>query len=432
MARNKAEVLNSRSELRTKSTDEQSSHGWLGSEGRSTHAERRLVRRILAVLGNPPMRIVLWDECSIEAVARHPIVTLKIHDRGMLLRFLSNPAYEVAEGYTAGRISIDGDLLEILKIIYTRPRSAGVSGRLSGLLGWFYRPQGNSLSDSRDNIHHHYDIGNEFYQLWLDEQLVYTCAYFPNQEISLEAAQVAKFDHVCRKLWLKPGESVVEAGCGWGALALHMAREYGVKVTAYNISKEQLAYARDRARREGVTDKVTYVDGDYRVIDTPCDVFVSVGMLEHVGVKHYRELGQVIDRCLKPGGRGLIHNIGRDSPGHLHPWIERRIFPGAYPPTLREMMQIFEPNGFSVLDVENIRMHYAKTLEHWWHRFEANVDVISAMFDGAFVRAWRLYLVGSIASFATGHMQLFQVLFSRMGNNRIPWTRGYQYDVAQD
>lgn len=174
------------------------------------------------------------------------------------------------------------------------------------------------------------------------------------------------------------------------------------------------------------------MDGDYRGIDTPCDVFVSVGMLEHVGVKHYQELGRVIDRCLEPGGRGLIHNIGRDRPGHLHPWIERRIFPGAYPPTLREMMQIFEPNRFSVLDVENIRMHYAKTLEHWWQRFEANVDAITDMYDSAFVRAWRLYLAGSIASFATGHMQLFQVLFSRMGNNQIPWTRHHQYGVVQD
>ncbi len=378
------------------------------------------------------MRFILWDDRSIENSNSDPIISLRINDRGMLLRFLTNPAFEAAEGYAVGRISIDGDLLQILKILYKHTRSASISGKFSGLLGWLYRPQSNTLSDSRDNIHHHYDIGNEFYRLWLDEQLVYTCAYFPTQDISLEEAQVAKFDHVCRKLWLKPGESVVEAGCGWGALALHMAREYGVKVKAYNISKEQLAYARERAQREGLADQVTYVDGDYRWIDTPCDVFVSVGMLEHVGVKHYQELGQVIDRCLKPEGRGLIHNIGRDRPGHLHPWIERRIFPGAYPPTLREMMQIFEPNRFSVLDVENIRMHYAKTLEHWWQRFEANIDAITGMYDAAFVRAWRLYLVGSIASFATGHMQLFQVLFSRMGNNKIPWTRNYQYGLVQD
>ena len=150
-------------------------------------------------------------------------------------------------------------------------------------------------------------------------------------------------------------------------------------------------------------------------------------MLEHVGTRDYKVLGDVVNRCLKPNGRALIHTIGRNKAGPMNAWIERRIFPGAYPPTLREMMDIFEPNRFSVLDVENLRLHYAKTLEHWLQRYEQQVDVVTDMMDTAFVRAWRLYLAGSIAAFTSGELQLFQVLFTRANNNQLPWSRAYLY-----
>ncbi|MGC2048663.1 MAG: cyclopropane-fatty-acyl-phospholipid synthase family protein, partial [Gallionella sp.] len=292
----------------------------------------------------------------------------------------------------------------------------------------FYDARRNSLSGARSNIHHHYDIGNDFYKLWLDDRMVYTCAYFPSQSSSLEDAQFAKLDHVCRKLRLQPGETVVEAGCGWGALALHMARHYGVTVTAYNISGEQIAYARHRARAEGLDGKVEFIEDDYRNVRGEFDAFVSVGMLEHVGPDHYQELGAVIDRSLKENGRGLIHSIGLNYPRPMDAWTERHIFPGAHPPSLAQMMQIFEPFDFSVLDVENLRLHYAKTLEHWLQRYEANADRVTEMFDPEFVRAWRLYLAGSLMAFKTGSMQLFQVSFARPSLNLIPWTRQYLYE----
>jgi cyclopropane-fatty-acyl-phospholipid synthase len=257
--------------------------------------------------------------------------------------------------------------------------------------------------------------------------MVYTCAYFPTRDVSLEAAQTAKLDLVCRKLQLKPGERVVEAGCGWGALALHMARKFGVKVRAFNISKSQLTFARERAANEGLDDLVEFVEADYREIEGRYDVFVSVGMLEHVGQRHYRELGQVIDRCLPPDGRGLIHSIGTDRPGRLNSWIERRIFPGAQPPSLGEMMPLFGPAGFSVLDVENLRLHYALTLRHWRERFIKSQDRVLEMFDQQFVRAWLFYLASSETAFSSGHLQLFQVLFARKGCNAIPWTRASLY-----
>ena len=210
-------------------------------------------------------------------------------------------------------------------------------------------------------------------------------------------------------------------------LARFFAKNYGVKMRSYNISKEQLAYAREKAKREGLDGQIEYIEDDYRNASGECDVFVSVGMLEHVGQDNYKELGAVVDRVLKPNGRGLIHSIGRNSPALMNAWIEKRIFPGAYPPSIKEMMDIFEPHNFSVLDVENIRLHYARTLEHWLERFDNHEEQIAEHFDENFVRAWRLYLSGSIAAFTTGELQLFQVVFSRQQNNEVPWTRAHLY-----
>jgi cyclopropane-fatty-acyl-phospholipid synthase len=256
--------------------------------------------------------------------------------------------------------------------------------------------------------------------------MAYTCAYFPTPDASLETAQIAKFEHVCRKLRLRPGERVVEAGCGWGSLALHMARRHGVTVTAFNISSEQIQWARERARREGLDGRVEFVADDYRNIRGKYDAFVSVGMLEHVGRGDYRSLGDVIDACLTSTGRGLLHSIGRNRPRPMNAWIQRRIFPGAYIPSLREMLLVLEPWSLCPIDVEDLRWHYAKTLEHWLERFEKHADLVERRFDASFVRAWRLYLASSIAAFRCGSVQLFQLLFARPGDQGA-WTRSEWY-----
>ncbi len=266
-----------------------------------------------------------------------------------------------------------------------------------------------------------------FYKMWLDEQLVYTCAYYDTPAATLADAQVAKLDHVCRKLKLRPGQKVIEAGCGWGALALHMAEHYGVEVIAYNNSKEQVAFARERAADMNLDGRVTFVEDDYRQVDARCDAFVSIGMLEHVGLAHFRPLGALIKRCLKPDGLGLIHSIGRSFPNKTDPWIVKHIFPGGHIPSLSEMMSVFEPQKFSIIDVENLRPHYARTCATWLQNFDAVADKVEEMYDEEFVRMWRLYLVGSSAGFQSGTLQLYQVLFTPNGNNKVPWTREYQY-----
>jgi len=200
-----------------------------------------------------------------------------------------------------------------------------------------------------------------------------------------------------------------------------------VQVTAYNISREQITEARERAQAQGLDGQVRFVEDDYRRAEGQYDAFVSVGMLEHVGLAHYRTLGDVIHRTLKPHGRGLLHSIGQNRSERLNSWVEKRIFPGAYPPNLRQMLSVLEPHSLTVLDVENLRLHYAKTLEHWLARFEQHAAQIQTMFDENFVRAWRYYLSASLASFRTDSLELFQVLFTRQGNNRVPWTRAGWY-----
>jgi cyclopropane-fatty-acyl-phospholipid synthase len=395
---------------------------------------RYLMSRVLSVIGKPPLAAALWDGQPFCASERSPLATIVVHNAATLRRIAMNPFFQFAEAYANGQIDIIGDLVETIVAVNHSIRSSAQASFLYKVVShWLRLPRWHSLSASRDNVYHHYDIGNDFYRLWLDEQLAYTCAYFPSPEVSLEAAQVAKFDHVCRKVQLRPGESVVEAGCGWGALALHMARNYGVKVKAYNVSHEQVAYARQRAHDEGLADRVEFVEDDWRHITGRYDAFMSVGMLEHVGKGNYARLGEVIHRSLNDKGRGLVHSIGRNRPAPVDRWIERRIFPGSYPPSLGEMMQIFEPRRFSVLDVENLRLHYAQTLRHWLARFESASERIRQMFDDRFARMWRLYLAGSVAAFETGELQLFQVVFARGESNDIPWTRSHLYgDAACD
>ncbi|MDA8108602.1 MAG: cyclopropane-fatty-acyl-phospholipid synthase [Betaproteobacteria bacterium] len=398
------------------------------SEARAARAasiDARLLRRLLDALGRPPVRVDLWNGESLATRDATP-ATIRIHTRAALYGLLLNPELHFGDAYADGTVSVEGDLVQLLEDAY-RVMPRGSSGLLRRVSGWLNGERRNTPAGSRRNIHRHYDLGNDFYRLWLDRDMLYTCAYFSTRAATLEEAQTAKLEHVCRKIRLRAGETVYEAGCGWGAFALYAAQRHGAKVRAFNISREQVAFARERAKSLGLEGRVEFIEDDYRSMSGRCDAFVSIGMLEHVGREHYRELGAVIDRCLERDGRGLVHSIGRDRAEALNAWIGKRIFPGAYPPSLREMMDIFEPAGLSVLDVENLRLHYALTLRHWLERFEAARERVRAMYDERFVRTWRLYLAGSIAAFNAGALQLFQVVFNRSGENDVPWTREHLY-----
>jgi cyclopropane-fatty-acyl-phospholipid synthase len=354
------------------------------------------------------------------------VATIHFRDRWTLARVVLQPALEFGEAYSDGRLDVEGDLVQALVAMYRAAPGRPAGGRLGE---WWARvKRAHRPTASHSNVHHHYDLGNDFYRLWLDPELLYTCGYYPTPVSTLAEAQLAKMEYVCRKLALKPGDRVVEAGCGWGSLALHMARHHGARVKAYNLSREQVSYARDRARREGLEDHVEFVQADYRAIEGTFDAFVSVGMLEHVGLEQYRGLGALIDRVLAPAGRGLLHFIGRNYPHPVNPWIRRHIFPGGYVPALAEVLpRVFQPYAFSVTDVENLRLHYARTLAHWRAAYEARWQQVTRMFDERFARIWRLYLAGSEAAFLAGSMQLFQVVFARGTVNTLPVTRDHLY-----
>ena len=401
--------------------DRSRARGWPEATTRGTNRwDQWAAVRLQNAIRASEVRIELWDGSSPFG-DRPAIGDLVIRNRRALLGLLANPELYFGEAYMSKRIDIRGPLERVVEALsrLTGPATTW-HHRLSSRLAW-----PNSLTSARRNVHMHYDLGNDFYATWLDAQMVYTCAYFASPTLTLDQAQSSKLDLICRKLQLRRGDVVVEAGCGWGALAMHMARRYGVRVKAFNISHEQIVYARERADREGLGGSIDFIEDDYRNVSGTCDVFVSVGMLEHVGLRHFQSLGELLQRVVRrDGGRGLLHFIGRDAPRPLNPWIRRRIFPGAYPPTLAEVTtRVLEPAGMSVVDVENLRLHYAKTLSCWGERFAAARNDIRSQYGDAFARAWELYLAGSQAAFATGWMQLFQIVFVPRESAPPSWTR---------
>jgi len=387
------------------------------------------MRVILERAGSPRISVRLWDGDEFALTDARPIACMELKQRRAAFELLRNRSTGFGECYSSGLIEIHGDFLAFVNEVtaaLTRRNEARYYGpKIRSLL---HAMRDNSLSRSWHNVHHHYDLGNDFYKLWLDDRMVYTCAYFDTPGATLAEAQLQKLDHVCRKLRLQAGQKVIEAGCGWGALSLHMAEHYGVEVVAYNNSHEQVVYAQQQAAARNLTNRVTFVEDDYRNIDGRCDAFVSVGMLEHVGLANFRTLGRIIKRCLKSNGVGLLHSIGRSHPQKADAWITKHIFPGGHMPSLSEMMTVFEPQKFSILDIENLRPHYARTCAMWLQNFEAVADKVADLYDEKFVRMWRLYLAGSSAGFHSGSLQLYQILFAPPGNQNVPWTRDYQYN----
>lgn len=382
---------------------------------------------IFSVAGFPRLRLALRDGPVVGCPPECSRGTIVIRNRSALLRMLMEAEIDFGEGYLDGSIEIEGDLVALLESVYRAQR-----GRPRPFLGrtvsWLLELlQANSLAGSRSNIHRHYDLGNRFFQSWLDREMVYTCAYFETPDQSLEDAQFAKNELICRKLRLVPGESVVEAGCGWGSLAIHMARRFGVQVRAYNISHAQISYAHQRAKAEGLAHQVKFIEDDYRNITGSAGVFVSIGMLEHVGAGHYGDLGRVVHRTIGDQGRGLLHFIGRNYPAPLSAWTRAHIFPGASVPTLSQVARALEPWDFTLLDVENLRPHYAWTIEHWLRRYESAMPELQKHYDARFLRAWRLHHAGSLTAFRTGTLQLFQVLFAGRDCQGLPATRAGLY-----
>lgn len=377
---------------------------------------------------------VRWPNGSARTYAGRPgpEAALAIRNRSAVMRLFWNPPLAVGECYMDGTLVAENcSIHDVLDVLISNVAASGrthVVARWRSALRVLKRriDQYNRIGASRRNVAHHYDLNGRLYSLFLDRDRQYSCAYFPRGDETLEEAQLAKKQHIAAKLCLnRPDLSVLDIGCGWGGLALTLARDYGARVLGITLSTEQLAEARNRAIAEGLQDRVTFELCDYRLVDGHFDRIVSVGMFEHVGVGFYRAFFEAVARCLKPDGVALLHTIGRsDGPGSTNPWIAKYIFPGGYTPALSEVLPAIEKSRLLTTDVEVLRLHYAETLRHWRRRFAANRDTIASIYDERFCRMWEFYLSGAELSFRREGNVVFQIQLAH-DQTAVPLTRDY-------
>lgn len=363
-----------------------------------------------------------------------PSVTLRLHDPALHRDLVLRPRLVFGEAYMDGRLTVDdGHLYELLAILSSGTEVTGVLGWVAAWIEPIARRlhQTNPLTRARRNVAHHYDLSGDLYRLFLDADMQYSCAYFPTPDTGLDAAQEAKKRHIAAKLLLRPGHRVLDIGCGWGGMALTLARETGVQVLGITLSHEQLAVARQRAEEAGLQDRVRFDLCDYRTLTGRFDRIVSVGMFEHVGVPHYDAFFASLHDRLEDDGVALVHSIGRsDGPGSTNPWFRKYIFPGGYSPALSEVLPHVERNGLWTTDVEILRLHYAETLRHWRQRFREHWNQAAALYDERFCRMWDFYLAGAEIAFRyQGHM-VFQIQVSR-SLGAVPLTRDYMVDTER-
>ncbi|QYE35357.1 MULTISPECIES: SAM-dependent methyltransferase [Sphingosinicellaceae] len=357
-------------------------------------------------------------------------VTFRLTDARTARAIALGPAIGAGEGYMDGRLIMeDGDIKDLVHLVTHNVRwdrdnpirlglwrQAAIAAKLDQI---------NFSRRSKRNVAHHYDLSDRLYDLFLDADRQYSCAYYDHDDDSLETAQAHKKAHIAAKLDLKPGQRVLDIGCGWGGMALYLHRVAGVDVTGVTLSEEQLKVARRRAAEAGVSDHVRFELIDYRALTGQFDRIVSVGMFEHVGLPHYRQFFDKVHSLLTPDGVALIHTIARaDGPGATDPWTAKYIFPGGYAPALSQITPAVERAWLWITDIEVLRLHYALTLEEWYRRAVAAEDKIVALYDARFFRMWQFYLAAAIAAFRNdGHMNV-QVQLTRK-RDVLPITRDY-------
>lgn len=365
-----------------------------------------------------------------------PAADILVRDHRTLIAVATHPMLKLGEAYMDGGLQVTrGSIADVLEILMKNLGTAALSGPSSLLMGLRRlarrAQQFNPARRSRRNVAHHYDLPPALYDLFLDADRQYSCAYFTDLQMSLDEAQHAKKRHIIAKLALETGQEVLDIGCGWGGLGLSLCEAGAAKVLGVTLSSEQLAIARERAKAAGLEARVSFAMQDYRALQGQFDRIVSVGMFEHVGIGHYDEYFRSVARLLKPKGVAMIHTIGRsDGPGVTNPWIAKYIFPGGYTPALSEMLPAIERAGLQVCDVETLRLHYAMTLKHWRMRFCARWDEARAMLDERFCRMWEFYLAGSEMGFRHQGLVVFQLLLAR-DIEALPLTRDYMFDAER-
>lgn len=381
--------------------------------------------------------VEFWDGTKEKYGSGDKKFKLVLKNKRVINRILGGGSLGFGEEFMNGNILIEGDLQELIKMGYSQ-NYIDFNFSLKDKLKIFYNylTSLGTVINSKKNVSYHYDIGNDFYSLWLDPTLTYSCAYFKKEDDSLERAQLNKYEHISKKLQLKKGETLVDIGCGWGGMMFYAAQNYGVKCEGYTLSAEQYNYLVDEIKKRKLTDSLKVYLKDYREARGKFDKFVSIGMFEHVGKKFHPVFFDVVKKILKPEGIGFLQTIGSSEDKPPDPWITKYIFPGGFIPALPAICHIMNQKDLVFFDIEDLRRHYAKTLDKWIERFEENIDEIRQVLTKLlgsreraeeFLRRWRLYLNGSSVSFKVGNNCLYQITFSNGLNNQLPLTRNYIY-----
>lgn len=388
----------------------------------------RMMRRLIK---QGALEITMPDG-AVERFGDGSPIRIKLSDPSLPRRIVLSPELAVGEAYMDETLTIENDDLYGLLTLGIRNFSLGQGHGAERYIGpWVKRfHQFNPVGRAKDNVAHHYDLSGQLYDLFLDEDKQYSCAYFRDPTMSLEAAQKAKKKHIADKLLIEPGMKVLDIGCGWGGMALTLAQDYGAQVTGVTLSEEQFRVATRRVKEAELSGRVDIQLQDYRDLNKRFDRIVSVGMFEHVGVPHYREYFDHVRRKLRSDGVALIHTIGRaNPPSRTSPWVNKYIFPGGYVPSMSEVLKAVEKERLWVTDVEVWRLHYAETLKHWRDRFEGRIDEARALYDDRFCRMWRFYLIASELTFRLHRQCVFQFQIARRQES-VPLTRDYLHAAA--
>ncbi len=399
---------------------------------------RKAVEIISSIFkGDVPVcaRVVLWDnDTTLTFGNGSPCFTIKFLDAKSFNDVLVDPAMGFGECYMKGTIQVEGDLDALLKFFYYTDLETNLPVKHKARIGWLNIKQriAHNLKQTKKDVQHHYDRGNDFYKLWLDKGMNYSCAFFKSEKDDLETAQTNKILHILNKLRLKPGQRLLDIGCGWGSLVIEAAKRYGVKAVGLTLSQQQYEFANKRIKDAGLTDIIEVRLEDYRETSSKesgmYDRIVSVGMFEHVGRENIPCFFEEVRKLVRDKGIMVLHTIGRMQPHELDQWLKKYIFPGGYIPAMCDIVESADAYGFDFVDLEDFRIHYAMTIEHWIRRFEGVASNIASSMGEEFVRMWRLYLYGSRAAFAYGPMHVFQFLYSFGRRDDWPLYRYWFYN----
>lgn len=387
--------------------------------------DKMFYKKLLKGLFSDPFQLKLWDGTVENYGEGEPKFKIIFNEPIPKADIIKDPSIALGEGYMTKKLDIEGSIQDVIESLYNNKESfLKNSTKYTKLL----KKVSNNIPTSKDNIHFHYDIGNDFYKLWLDDTMTYSCGYFKTSEDTLTEAQKNKVQHILNKLNLREGETLLDIGCGWGELIITAAKKFKVKALGITLSSEQFEKVTERIKSEGLESLVEVQLIDYRELkDRKFDKIVSVGMLEHIGKEHLSEYFSKVNELLNEKGLSLLHCITGIDRGGTNTWIDKYIFPGGYVPAIKELINCIAEENYQLLDVEALRRHYGRTLEHWAINFENSLPEIQKTKEDTFIRMWRMYLNACAASFNCGNISIHQILFSKGINDDLPWTREYIY-----